>query len=104
MKKINVYDNWLKLHPMSIIFMIGFTLTFTLVAPQSLTETPKYFTIFDSVGEMASGMAYVHVAIPLNLSTFQTQAAILEDYLFKLSRVVDSDNEQKNNFLQNQEK
>ena len=101
MKKINVYDNWLKLHPISIIFMIGFTLTFTLVAPQSLTETPKYFTIFDSVGEMASGMAYVHVAIPLNLSTFQTQAGILEDYLFKLSRVVDSDNEQKNNFLQN---
>ena len=96
-----MYKNWISNNPMLTILLVGITFSVTLVASQSLTEKNKYFTIFDSVGEMASGMAYVHVAIPLNLSTFETQAAILEDYLFKLSRVVDSDNAEKNNFLQN---
>ena len=40
---------------------------------------------------MASDMAYVHVAIPLKLTTFTAQADILQNYLFKLSRVVLND-------------
>ena len=71
----------------------------TIATAQSLNEEPKHFTIFDAVGEMASGMAYVHVAIPLNLTTFTAQADILQNYLYKLSRVV-SNNTQKETFLE----
>ena len=70
-----------------------------MVSVQSFNEQPKHFTIFDAVGEMASGMAYVHVAIPLNLTTFTIQANVLEEYLFKLTWVVDNKME-KVTFLQ----
>ena len=76
--------------------------TITITTAQQINEQPKHFTIFDAVGEMASGMAYVHVAIPLNLTTFNTQAKILGEYLFKLSRVVDGENGTKSGeFLDN---
>ena len=81
------------------IFLI--TPFITITVSQALSEKPKYFTIFDSVGEMASGMAYIHVAIPFNLSTFDIQAAILSDYLFKFSRVIDSNSTGRDEFLQN---
>ena len=50
---------------------------------------------------MAAGMAHIHVAIPLNLTTFTDQADILHDYLSKLSKVVDPDNSEKESFMQN---
>ena len=50
---------------------------------------------------MAAGMAHIHVAIPLNLTTFTDQADILHDYLSKLSKVVDPDNAEKESFMQN---
>ena len=71
----------------------------TIATAQSFNQEPKHFTIFDAVGEMASGMAYVHVAIPLNLTTFTAQADILQNYLYKLSRVV-SNNTEKETFLE----
>ena len=88
-------------HKLTIIRVLAATIIITTVAinAQSLSETPKHFTIFDSVGEMASGMAYVHVAIPFNLTTYTIQADILGTYLFKLSRVVDSNATDKNSFL-----
>ena len=49
---------------------------------------------------MASGMAYIHVAIPLNLTTFTLQSDILGDYLFKLSRVVDTNHTVMEFFLE----
>ena len=63
----------------------------TIVNSPLSGQNQKHMTIFDSIGEMASGMAYIHVAIPLNLSTFHIQADILGKYLFQLSRVVDND-------------
>ena len=63
-------------------------------------SNPVQYTIFDEIGSMASGMAHIHVAIPLNLSTFSGQAQILQDYLSKLSRVVDEDHENKQLFMQ----
>ena len=45
-------------------------------------------------------MAYVHVAIPLNITTFKDQSDILGDYLFKLSRVVDSNFTDREKFLE----
>jgi phage baseplate assembly protein W len=64
------------------------------------TAFPTQFTIFDEIGSMASGMAHIHVAIPLNLSTFAGQALVLEDYLSKLSRAVGEDDEQTKIFMQ----
>ena len=83
------------------ILFISTLFVLSLVQAQSMGEKPKHFTIFDSVGQVASGMAYVHVAIPLNLSTFEIQAAILGDYLFKLSRVVDYNSTDRITFMTN---
>jgi len=64
------------------------------------TAVPQHFTIFDEIGQMAAGMANIHVAIPLNLSTFTTQYQLIQDYLFKLSRVVDETKPEKETFMQ----
>ena len=65
------------------------------------TSAPAQYTIFDEIGQMAAGMAHIHVAIPLNLTTFTDQADILSDYLVKLSKVVDPENPEKATFMQN---
>jgi len=65
-----------------------------------LQETPQQFVIFDEIGHMAAGMANIHVAIPVNLTTFKQQAKILADYLHKLTRVVDDGEREKETFMQ----
>ncbi len=76
---------------MAMIFIFITSVSTTVINSPMAGQTQKHMTIFDSIGEMASGMAYIHVAIPLNLSTFHIQAEILGKYLFQLSRVVDND-------------
>jgi hypothetical protein len=41
--------------------------------------------VFDEIGKMASSMAYLHVAIPLNISTFEQQISIFHTYLTTLT-------------------
>ena len=86
---------------MLMVLTLIFSITISMAQSQTMSDKPKYFTIFDPIGKMASGMAYIHVAIPLNITTFKNQADILENYLFKLSRVVDSNTTDRNEFLQN---
>jgi hypothetical protein len=43
---------------------------------------------------MASSMAYIHVAIPLNISTFASQIDIFETYLNKLTSLTTSSDKQ----------
>ena len=79
------------------------SLSVTLAQSKSFIppSAPQQYTIFDEIGQMAAGMAHIHVAIPLNLTTFTDQADILSDYLSKLSRVADPDNPEKESFMQN---
>ena len=51
-------------------------------------QLPKQNIIFDEVGKLASNLKYIHVAIPLNISTFYDQGAILEHYLKDLAKTV----------------
>jgi len=86
------------------ILIIGLvSLSVTLAQSRSFVppSAPQQYTIFDEIGQMAAGMAHIHVAIPLNLTTFTDQADILADYLSKLSKVVDPDNPEKESFMQN---
>ena len=73
----HVYKDNTKYRSLAVTWIIAFLVSYSLISAESLTETPKHFTIFDAVGEMASGMAYVHVAIPLNITTFKDQSDIL---------------------------
>lgn len=59
-------------------------LTFTSAATASNNEQ---VLVFDEIGKMASSMAYIHVAIPLNLSTFEHQLQIFDSYLTELASV-----------------
>jgi hypothetical protein len=82
------------------ILLMSVCLSVSVSQAQMDTTFPTQFTIFDEIGSMASGMAHIHVAIPLNLSTFAGQALVLEDYLSKLSRAVGEDDEQTKIFMQ----
>ena len=43
------------------------------------TTKPEQNILFEEVGKLATQMKYVHVLIPLNITTFFTQAQILQD-------------------------
>jgi hypothetical protein len=47
-------------------------------APFQQNNLPKQKIIFDEVGKLASNLKYIHVAIPLNITTFYEQGLILE--------------------------
>jgi len=41
--------------------------------------------MFNQVGQMASSMAYIHAAIPLNISTYQNHTSLFADTLYKIT-------------------
>jgi hypothetical protein len=83
-----------------LLITIICTLSVALAQSNTFTSRPQQFTIFDEIGQMAAGMAHVHVAIPLNLTTFTDQADVLAEYLTKLSKVVEPGKPDKEPFMQ----
>jgi hypothetical protein len=59
----------------------------TLSAAAIENSALEQIIVFDEIGKMASSMAYLHVAIPLNISTFEQQISIFHTYLTKLTEV-----------------
>ena len=45
------------------------------------SPSPSHTIIFDEIGQMASSMTYIHIAIPLNISTFEHQINVFSSYL-----------------------
>jgi hypothetical protein len=60
-------------------------------APLQQNNLPKQNIIFDEVGKQASNLKYIHVAIPLNITTFYEQGLILETYLKNLANTITSE-------------
>jgi hypothetical protein len=60
-------------------------------APLQQNNLPKQNIIFDEVGKLASNLKYIHVAIPLNITTFYEQGLILETYLKTLANTTTSE-------------
>jgi hypothetical protein len=49
--------------------------------PRNSSPSPSHTILFDEIGQMASSMTYIHIAIPLNISTFEHQINVLISYL-----------------------
>jgi hypothetical protein len=49
------------------------------------------YVIFNAIGKMASQMMYIHVNLPLNISTLYDQANLFETYLLTLKNFTTSD-------------
>jgi hypothetical protein len=60
---------------------ILFSLFCFVVSSAFQSPVPNHNIIFDEVGKMAASMTYIHVAIPLNISTFEEQISLLQYYL-----------------------
>ena len=60
---------------------ILFSLTCFVVSSAFRNPVPTHNIIFDEVGQMAASMTYIHVAIPLNISTFEDQISLFQYYL-----------------------
>lgn len=55
--------------------------------PGNLATAPHHNIAFDNLGQVAASMAYIHVAIPLNLSSLLTQSAQLHAHFLNLTFV-----------------
>jgi hypothetical protein len=60
---------------------ILFSLFCFVVSSAFQSPVPNHNIIFDEVGKMAASMTYIHVAIPLNISTFEDQIYLFQYYL-----------------------
>ena len=60
---------------------ILFSLICFVVSSAFRNPVPTHNIIFDEVGQMAASMTYIHVAIPLNISTFEDQISLFQYYL-----------------------
>jgi hypothetical protein len=60
---------------------ILFSLFCFVVSSAFQSPVPNHNIIFDEVGKMAASMTYIHVAIPLNISTFEDQISLFQYYL-----------------------
>ena len=50
-----------------------------------IVAAQEQIIVFDEIGQMAASTAYIHVAIPLNISTYQHQVTIFENFLQSLT-------------------
>jgi hypothetical protein len=60
---------------------ILFSLLCFVVSSAFQSPVPTHNIIFDEVGKMAASMTYIHIAIPLNISTFGDQISLFQYYL-----------------------
>ena len=66
-----------------LLFLFSFHCLLPLVTAQH--PNSEQIIVFDEVGQMAASMAYIHVAIPLNISTYQHQVNLFDSFLQNLS-------------------
>ena len=64
-----------------LYFLFTFHCLLPFISAQPFQSTPKHIIAFDEIGQMAASMAYIHVAIPLNISTYQHQCSLFDSYL-----------------------
>ena len=48
---------------------------------QNKAMVDSHHVIFDNLGKMSTGITYINVAIPLNISIFTTQLALFDSFL-----------------------
>jgi len=63
----------------SLLFLSSIQLLLPIVNAQ------EQIIVFDEIGQMAASTAYIHVAIPLNISTYQHQVTLFENFLQSLT-------------------
>ena len=55
--------------------------------PGQLATAPHHNIAFDNLGQMAASMAYIHVALPLNISSLRTQSYQLHAHFLNLTHI-----------------
>ena len=63
----------------------------SLSSPALFSDSPglqkmDHWVVFDQVGQMASSVTYLHVALPVNISTLKAQSQIIASVLFNMSK------------------
>jgi hypothetical protein len=78
---VNRFKNSVSLPQLLVSRFILFSLFCFVVSSAFQNPVPTHNIIFDEVGKMAASMTYIHVAIPLNISTFEDQISLFQYYL-----------------------
>ena len=65
--------------------LLPLSLLLLLTSSHLVLGMSEQFIVFDQVGQMASSMAYIHVAIPLNLSHFKQQVLLFRTHMANLA-------------------
>jgi hypothetical protein len=78
---VNRSYNSVSLPQLVLSRFILFSLFCFVVSSAFQNPIPTHNIIFDEVGKMAASMTYIHVAIPLNISTFEDQISLFQYYL-----------------------
>jgi len=75
--------------PISFLSFFLFPLSFPIPGVEAVTyaEPEEHYIVFDEVGEVASSMAYIHVGLPLNLTTLQDQTIVISRYMEQISNI-----------------
>lgn len=73
----------------ALISLLSLLFTFSCILPFASAQITHadndHFIVFDQVGHMASSLGYIHVAIPLNISTYQHQITLFHNFLADFS-------------------
>lgn len=68
-------------------FLSPLPFPFPGVGAATYAEPDEHYIVFDEVGEVASSMAYIHVGLPLNLTTLQDQTIVIARYMDTISNI-----------------
>ena len=51
---------------------------------QNKAQVDSHYVIFDNLGKLSTGITYINVEIPLNISVMSTQINIFDQFLDKI--------------------
>ena len=64
-----------------IAVIIIFTIQFSEATITNFATTYSHHVIFDDLGKLSTGVTYINVAIPLNLTSYESQINLFHSYL-----------------------
>jgi phosphopantetheine adenylyltransferase len=80
-KSTNQVNRFHNLKFLCLLTILSFATASAFSFSSASSPTPSHTILFDEIGQMASSMTYIHIAIPLNITTFQHQINVFSSYL-----------------------
>ena len=101
MNQVNpfLFRTMAQIFSMYLIFYTMFIAQLANAYVQNKAQVDSHHVIFDNLGKLSTGITYINVAIPLNISVMSTQIDIFDKFLDNILNTYPDNNSTNSTYL-----